>query len=165
MCNGINVKDMLLLKYKNISDEEIIFRREKTKQTSEQDPKNVQAVLLPELKQIIEKWGNKPKSPNQYVFPVLKHGMTAKKQFDTKTQAVKMINTYMKRTGEKLEIKSKITTYTARHTFACMLNYNGASISFISESLNQASVKTTESYLESFGIDEKKKWAGKLLEL
>jgi site-specific recombinase XerD len=91
--------------------------------------------------------------------------MTAKKQFDTKTQAVKMINKYMKRIGEKLDINTKITTYTARHTFASMLKHNGASISFISESLGQASVKTTESYLDSFGMEEKKKWAGKLLDL
>jgi hypothetical protein len=46
-----------------------------------------------------------------------------------------------------------------------MLKHNVANISFISDSLGQASLKTIESYLDSFGFDEKKKWVNKFLDI
>ena len=44
----------------------------------------------------------------------------------------------------------KFTTYSARHSFASMLNWRGVDISYISESLGHSSLSVTERYLAGF---------------
>jgi site-specific recombinase XerD len=78
-------------------------------------------------------------------------------------QATKTINKYMRRIGEKLEIDMKLTTYTARHSFATILKRSGAPIEFISESLGHKDLKTTENYLDSFEDDAKESYQKQLL--
>jgi hypothetical protein len=70
LCNGINVNDMLKLKFSNIDNDEVHFYRSKTLHTS-REKKEIEALLTPEMKQIIERWGNADKSPDNYVFPFL----------------------------------------------------------------------------------------------
>ncbi|KAA6310485.1 Tyrosine recombinase XerD, partial [termite gut metagenome] len=70
LCNGININDMLKLKYSNIDGDEIHFYRSKTLHTSK-EKKEIEALLTLEMKQIIERWGNPDKSPDNYVFPFL----------------------------------------------------------------------------------------------
>ena len=62
----------------------------------------------------------------------------------------KQINKYMNRIASKLGIKSKITTYVARHTFSTVLRNSGASTELISEMLAHSSLSTTKNYLDSF---------------
>src|SRR5690606_20388033 len=59
-CNGANIKDIALLKYKNVSSNSITFLRAKTARTTKQKTKPIVATVLPEIKKIISKWGNKP---------------------------------------------------------------------------------------------------------
>ena len=68
----------------------------------------------------------------------------------------------MKKVASDLEIPGKVTTYTARHSFATVLKRSGASTEFISESLGHTSTKTTAAYLASFENDVKRQWAEKL---
>ena len=70
LCNGINVNDMLKLKFSNIDNDEVHFYRSKTLHTS-REKKEIEALLTPEMKQIIERWGNPDKNLNNYVFPFL----------------------------------------------------------------------------------------------
>ena len=67
----------------------------------------------------------------------------------------------MKLIGKNLDI-GRITTYTARHSFATVLKRSGANIAYISESLGHNDLKTTESYLASFEKDERIKNAALL---
>ena len=73
-----------------------------------------------------------------------------------------MINKYIGQIAEKIGITHKITSYTARHSFATVLKRSGASIEFISESLGHSNLQTTENYLADFEIEEKRKWAKEL---
>ncbi len=52
--------------------------------------------------------------------------------------------------------------YFARHTFSTVLKYSGASTEYIQETLVYSDVKTTESYLDSFGKDAKREFAHRL---
>ena len=79
-------------------------------------------------------------------------------------QATKTINKYMVRIGIKLEIDIKLTTYSARHSFATVLKRSGAPIEFISESLGHKDKKTTENYLDSFEDHTKLEYQKKLLD-
>ena len=164
LCNGINFRDIAKLKYQDVKEDSIFFIRQKTSQTTRGKQKLISAVLLPELKNIIKTWGNKPIVPEQYVFPVLNDNMTIEKEVDKVKQTIKTINKYLRKIATTLELGVDITTYTARHSFATQLKSTGASTEFISESLGHSSLAVTENYLASFPQEEKKKWANKLTE-
>jgi integrase/recombinase XerD len=160
-CNGMNLKDISRLKYKNIDSETISFTRAKTERTK--TGRIIQIPLTPQTKQIIDKWGITPKLKESYVFPVLQTGITPKQEYAKIQQVVKMVNKYVEMAAKAVGIEAKVTSYTARHSFATVLKRSGASIEFISESLGHTDLKTTENYLANFELDEKKKWAAKLI--
>lgn len=153
LCNGINVNDMLKLKYSNIDGDEIHFYRAKTIHTSK-EKKEIEALLTPEMKQIIEKWGNPDKSPNNYIFPFLTGDETPLQQKRTIQDVTHRINKRLKKIGEAIGI-SGLSTYSARHSFASVLKRSGANIAYISESLGHSDLKTTETYLASFEKEER----------
>lgn len=159
LCNGLNTKDLVKLKFKNIVDGEICFIREKTKRTTKV-VKEIRAVITPEMQAIIDKWGNKP-IPDNYIFPLINHTTDPIQHEKEVRDLTKRINKRTKMIGETLNI-CKITTYSARHSFATVLKRSGANIAYISESLGHSDLKTTESYLASFEKDERLKNANLL---
>ncbi|MDX2303326.1 MAG: site-specific integrase [Microscillaceae bacterium] len=164
LCNGANVKDLARLQYKNIDAHKITFIRAKTERTSKKNLKPIVVMLIPEIKAIIEKWGTQPKDSDNFVFDILEHADTPLMEHRKIHQATKTINKYMKRIGIKLGIETKLTTYTARHSFATVLKRSGASIEFISESLGHKDLRTTENYLDSFEDSVKEEFQKKLLD-
>ena len=159
LCNGINIADLIMLKYNNIEEGEIFFIRKKTIRRSK-SRKEIRASITPEMESIIKKWGN-PKSPDSYIFPFLKGDEDAEQQVKVASDIIRRINRRMNAIGEALKI-GKISTYTARHSFATVLKRSGTNLSFISESLGHANLKTTESYLASFEKEERQKNAALL---
>lgn len=143
-CNGLNVADLISLKFSDIQNGEISFIRKKTKDRT-RDVKRIYAAITPEMYSIINKWGNDPKK-SVYIFPFLKPGDSAWEHEKKKKNLTKLINKRMKMIGEKLNL-GKITTYVARHTYATVLRNEGIPISIISPMLGHSSVTTTEIYL------------------
>jgi integrase len=160
MTNGINFNDMLHLKYKDIVAGEIHFLRRKTIRTTKQQ-KEVVATLLPEMKDIIKKWGNPEKKPDNYIFPFLSKEMNAQEEKRAIQNVVRLCNKKMAQISKELKLE-RISTYTARHSYATVLKRSGANISFISESLGHSDLRTTESYLASFESAERAKNAALL---
>lgn len=149
LCNGLNVKDLCLLKRKNIDGGTLKYERAKTKR-SKKERDEIIVSLKPEAKAIIKKWGLPSLSPESYVFPHLQKGMTAERERQIIQQLTKTINKFMKRIAKDLEINKEVTTYFARHSFATVLKRSGASMEFISEALGHSDMKTTRSYLDGF---------------
>lgn len=143
-CNGLNVADLISLKFSDIQNGEISFIRMKTKDRT-RDVKRIYAAITPEMYSIINKWGNDPKK-SVYIFPFLKPSDSAWEHEKKKKNLTKLINKRMKMIGEKLNL-GKITTYVARHTYATILRNEGVPISIISPMLGHSSVTTTEIYL------------------
>ena len=143
-CNGLNVADLISLKFSDIQNGEISFIRKKTKDRTH-DVKRIYAAITPEMYSIINKWGNDPKK-SVYIFPFLKPSDSAWEHEKKKKNLTKLINKRMKMIGEKLNL-GKITTYVARHTYATVLRNEGVPISIISPMLGHSSVTTTEIYL------------------
>lgn len=143
-CNGLNVADLISLKFSDIQNGEISFIRKKTKDRT-RDVKRIYAAITPEMYSIINKWGNDPKK-SVYIFPFLKPSDSAWEHEKKKKNLTKLINKRMKMIGEKLNL-GKITTYVARHTYATILRNEGVPISIISPMLGHSSVTTTEIYL------------------
>lgn len=157
--NGMNMKDIALLKYKNIQGDYIVFERAKTERTRRSSPKPITIYITTEMHEIMAKWGNFKKSEDGYIFPILEPGVSPVRRKELIQQFVKNTNKWTKRIAEKLGIPFKVTTYTARHSFSTVLKRSGASTEFIAEALGHTDVKTTESYLDSFENDIKKQFA------
>jgi integrase len=154
LCNGINMKDMCLLKYENITGKVIEFQRAKTVRTK----RKVELIRVPfteDLKRIIDKHGSHSKNSNDYIFPVLTKGITAERERQLIQQATQLINTHIKTIAVDLKIDGVVTTYAARHSFATVLQRSGVSTEFISEALGHSNVKTTQNYLAGFEDDMK----------
>jgi integrase/recombinase XerD len=160
--NGMNPKDIACLKYSNIHDDYLIFERAKTEQSLRVDPKPITVFLNEDMKAIIERWGNKPAMLNEYIFPILYHGVTPLRQYTLIQNLVSVINDCMQRILKDLNINKKATTYVARHTFSTILKRSGASTEQIQEALGHTDIKTTESYLDSFDKETKKQLASQL---
>ncbi len=151
-CNGINVADLINLKFENIQNDEISFIRKKTEGRTH-EAKRIYAPITPEMQRIIDKWGNTPR-PENYIFPFMEEGDTAWDYEKKRKNLTHVINDHMKIIGKELNI-GVITTYVARHTYATVLRNEGVSASQISPSLGHTSVKTTEIYLADLGVKER----------
>jgi len=162
LCNGINVKDIAHLKYANIDGDVLNFVRAKTQREKKATQRPITLAITKEIGRIIDRWGNKPGTKEKYIFPILEDGLTPEQVYGRVQQATKLINKYVRQIAETIGIANKVTSYTARHSFATVLKRSGASLEFISESLGHSSLTTTENYLADFEIEEKRKWAEKL---
>ena len=157
-----NMKDVALLKYKDLQGDFIVFERAKTERARRSSPKQITIYITAEMREIIENRGNQRKSADEYIFPILERGVSATRKEKLIHQFIKNTNKWTKRIAEKPEIPFKVTTYTARHSFSTVLKRSGASTEFISEALGHTDVKTTESYLDSFENDMEKQFASQL---
>ncbi|MDX2190774.1 MAG: site-specific integrase [Bacteroidota bacterium] len=164
LCNGANIKDLALLKYKNIDNKSIQFIRSKTERSTKQDLKPILVMRIPKINELLDKYGAKPIQSNEYVFGLISDKDDSAKRKAKINQATKTINKYMKRIGKALDIELELTTYTARHSFATIMKRSGASTEMISESLGHKDKKTTDNYLDSFEDDVKTAFQHKLME-
>src|SRR5690606_38620310 len=80
--NGMNTKDMALLKYKNIEGEYLVFERAKTEWSTRTDPKIISVFMSDDILKIIDRWGNKDKSPENYIFPILSAGISPLREYE-----------------------------------------------------------------------------------
>lgn len=157
-CNGINVKDLCLLKYKNIQGDVISFERAKTARTKRKvEP--IRVALLDETRAIIQKWGNTRINDETFIFQAMEKGVSPERQQQLIKQLTHVINDNMKVIAKAVGIDGDLTTYYARHSFATVLKRSGASTEFISEALGHSNIKTTQSYLASFEDEQKKEMA------
>ncbi|MCD2424364.1 site-specific integrase [Niabella pedocola] len=162
LANGINPTDIAYLKYKNIDGEYLVFERAKTENSTRLDPRPITVFITEDLQKIIQYWGNKDLSPNNYIFPILEHNITPLRQVELIELFVQAINDWMAKIRKKLGIEKKVTTYVARHTFSTIMKRAGVSTAFIQESLGHTNIKTTENYLDSFENKVKKEYASQL---
>jgi integrase/recombinase XerD len=152
LCNGLNVKDLCLLKQKNIDENVLKYERAKTSR-SKKDAEMITVSLKSEAKAVIRRWGQPSVDPEAYIFPHIEKGMSAERERRIYQQLTKLINTHMKQIARDVGINKEVTTYFARHSFATILKNAGVSMEFISEALGHSDLKTTKSYLAGFEKD------------
>lgn len=155
LCNGINFSDLVKLRYENISNGELYFVRTKTAKTSK-EKKEICVIVTPEMENIIKRWGNRKKSGKTFIFPYLNEGDSIEEEKKKVQYLIRHCNKRLRMISETLGLP-KVTTYTARHSYATVLKRSGANIAYISESLGHSDLKTTENYLASFEREEREK--------
>lgn len=154
LCNGINVADFVKLRYCDILDGEVCFVRQKTERTT-RTRKEIRVIVTERMQAIIDRWGNPPQR-TAFLFPILDGTEDAARRKMKTIDITRRINRRMTEIGERLGI-GRISTYTARHSFATVLKRAGANIAYISESLGHQDLKTTENYLAAFEREERQK--------
>lgn len=164
LCNGMNFKDVAVLKFKNVKGDILTFVREKTKNTTIEDGKEINCFLHDEAKKIIEKWKNDSTNPNDYIFPFLNNCRDEKEIFVRHCTNKRNINKALNVIGKKLGFENHLCLKLARHSFATRLKLNGTPIAFITDALGHSSSKTTEHYLKSIPTDAFKAISDKLLQ-
>lgn len=162
LCNGINFRDMLFLRYSNIKNGEIVFVRSKTAHSLAQI-KEIRAAFMPQMKEIVNRWGNVyDGNPDTFLFKYAKGDESPFEADALVRKVTALCNRHLKRLAEILELPP-FTTYSARHSFATILNRQGVDLKYISDSLGHSSLQMTETYLAGFSKEDRKKYSELLL--
>jgi integrase/recombinase XerD len=163
-CNGMNIKDIVSLKQKDIKDRKFDFYRAKTKLTSISNSKPITVYLNDFSEEIIKKYGNNSNDPESYVFNILSNNLTAKQKHNIKNNFIRSINQHLKNLCKELQLPEDISTYWARHSFATNSIRKGLSMEFMQESLGHKDLKTTENYFAGFENDVKREFANNVMD-
>lgn len=154
LCNGMNMKDVCLLKFDNIKGDILEFVRAKTARTK-RNVEPIRVVLVEDAKAIISRWSNTKQDGSTYIFPILTKGLTPQRERELIQLKTHVVNEHMKDIAEILGIEGKVTTYAARHSFGTILQRSGAPVAFISEAYGHGNIQTTQNYLAGFEDDKK----------
>jgi len=163
ICNGINVKDICLLKYENLKGDTIEFKRAKTKQTSKRKLTTIVIHLTDFAKSVIEKYGNENKVPEQYIFPLLSSSTSQERIMPIVKNFTRFINQHIKLLAKANNLPEEISTYWARHTFATLAIQGGANMEFVKEAFGHQNITTTQNYFAGFEDEAKKSIVENLL--
>lgn len=163
-CNGINFRDISELKFKSISPDFIVFVRNKTKNSMRQDQQPIMIAVTDFVKEIITKYGNTNREPENYVFPVFTKGMSEREKLRANQNFTRFVNTHIKKLAKLAGITEDLSTYWARHSYTTTAIRNGASMEYIQESLGHQSISTTQNYWAGFEQHVKADIANKLMD-
>lgn len=142
---GINFKDIATLRHDNIEGSRVYYTRHKT-------GKQLSCPLTVQARQIIAKYTTEEADSDQYVFPILdrKIHRTEQQMHNRMHKVLVHVNKGLREWSRLLGLKTTLTTYVARHTFASVLKRSGVNVALISESLGHSDLSTTQIYLDAF---------------
>ena len=155
VANGLNVKDMLLLKFEKISDRFCRFIRAKTINTTRENQQEIVFYCDDYILGVIAQFGNRDQAPGNYIFPFLTADMDAYTIRGKIQLVTHLINNHMYAIAGELGIPFEPGTNDARHAFATQLKRAGKDTEFIRELIGHGTLKTTQDYLDDF-LDETK---------
>lgn len=162
-CNGINIKDIALLRNESIQGDQIVFYRAKTIKTAKADLKPVVVYLNEYAKSIIDKYRSANRNPKELLFTIVSDSNSQTINYNLIKNFTKFINQNLKKLLLDEGVELSITTYSARHSFATQAIRNGASMEFVSEALSHSSMKTTQGYFAGFEEESKKELMQRLM--
>lgn len=167
--SGMNFADIFRLKYTDIIIGELTFVRHKTRNTRN-DETFIHVPILEPMKRIIAKYGNKQREG--YIFPFLDNAPT---ETDKRRIVSNMLNNGNKRIKAICrELKNDdgtamipnydlVNNYTARHSYATILNKLGVPESYIAQQLGHSNRSVTQGYFGEFDRDMRFKYNSLLI--
>lgn len=154
VCNGMQFKDIANLKYENIHGKYFHFIRQKTKNTTKANLTPIVVPITEHVQYMINTYGNKMKSGQDYIFPVLTQGMTAREQTSAVGNFTKFVSQHLKKVSEDLGLDISLANMVARHTFASIVVRSGKSLEFAQQALGHQNKNTTQTYFAGFEDEE-----------
>ena len=152
---GISFIDLAHLRKSNLKDGYLHYTRSKTRQ-------RLTIRWEKDMQELMEKYQAQTAS-SPYLFPFLVDdgNRSQDKTIDKKKEEVRLyhnaearISYHLRKLGDKIGIKGKLTLYVARHSWATTARGNDISMSVISEALGHHSETTTQIYLNSIKSSE-----------
>lgn len=156
LCNGINIKDIALLRYENLKSDELTFIRAKTRTTSKSNLKTITIYLNEHSKNIMTKYSIPIENPKSLIFPIVSDLDSELIKFDKIKNFTRFINHNLKILAKDNGITNEISSYWARHSFATNLIRSGGSMELVGELFGHSDKKTTQNYFAGFEDKEKK---------
>ncbi len=152
---GMSFADLAHLEKSALDSDVLRYNRIKTKTS-------MSLEVLDSAREIINQLRNNRASlPNcpDYLFDILRGDKKRKDvaAYREYQSALRRFNNSLKELARALHLKSPVTSYTLRHSWATTAKYRGISIEMISESLGHKSIKTTQIYLKGFELEERTK--------
>ena len=147
--HGMPFVDLANLRKVDLQDGYLTVRRHKTG-----------APLLiavdPAAMKLLRLYASKdPSSP--YLLDILNGRLLGKAAYLDYQHALRLLNLRLGQLSRLCRLGNKVSSYTARHTWATIAKSRGIPVAVISEALGHASVSTTEGYLKRFEDDEIKR--------
>ena len=149
---GMPFVDLAYLRKSDLRDNVITYRRRKT-------GRPLSVTLTPEAMALVKKYMNRDSS-SPYLFPLLRSREGTKEAYREYQLALRSFNQQLMLLGELLGLGDKLSSYTARHTWATTAYYCEIHPGIISEAMGHSSITVTETYLKPFRskkIDEANK--------
>ena len=132
---GMPFVDIAFLRRSQIAGNVLTFYRHKTGQ-------RVIVPLEPCALEILSRYQDR----GEYVFPILK-SLEPQKAYKEYLQALNRYNRSLKSLACKSELNVRLTSYTARHTWASVANDTNVDLPVISKALGHTNTKTTQTYI------------------
>jgi integrase len=143
---GMNFSDMVNLKKENIKDGVIRYKRKKTGQM-------ITVALEECIKVIIRDYSVKN---SDYLFPILRsseHRSESKKWENTRSALAKH-NKNLKKLARMAGIEDRLTSYSARHSWASLASHVGIPLATISRGMGHESERTTQIYISQLDYSD-----------
>lgn len=137
---GMAFVDIAYLKKKDIVGDRLVYERQKTGQT-------LVIQIEKEVREIIDKYKER-NLESRYLFPILTKE-DEKEKYQEYERALCGYNYRLGKLSEMLGGGIKLTSYTARHTWATIAMELDVPLSVISAGMGHTSERTTRIYLES----------------
>ena len=139
---GMPFVDLAYLRKSDLHDNVITYRRRKT-------GRPLSVTLTPEAMAILKRYMNRDTS-SPYLFPLLNSREGTKEAYHEYQLALRNFNRQLMLLGEMLGLGDKLSSYTARHTWATTAYYCEIHPGVISEAMGHSSITVTETYLKPF---------------
>ena len=154
---GISFVDLAYLKKDDIRNGQLHYSRKKTGQELAVGWESV-------MQDIVDNYIHLTKG-SPYLLPIItKADGTERRQYERMEHKV---NYYLKKIGAMAGLRTSLTTYTGRHTWASAMRDMGTSLSVISKGLGHENLKTTQIYLSSIDTEDvvkaNRKMIGKIM--
>lgn len=150
---GMSFADLAHLEKSALENNILRYNRIKTKTPMSVEVLDSAMVKIDRLRSVRK---SQPGCPD-YLLDILCGDKSRKdeKAYREYQSALRWFNNSLKELARALHLKSPVTSYTLRHSWATITKYRGVSIEMISEALGHKSIKTTQTYLKGFGLEER----------
>jgi len=146
-CNGVNMNDLLRLRWDNQIGNCFVIQREKTKTTTSTRPVFIRIPIIGRLSTLLDKIG---KRASPYVLGILREGMSESQILEKRRKLSNLMNPHLKEIGKRLGFSIELLSETSRDAYATTLKRNGRSFEEIAEMLGHSSIVCTRNYLAQF---------------
>ena len=142
LLRGLPFVDLAYLRKSDLQDNVITYRRRKT-------GRSLSVTLTPEAMVLLREYMDR-NAESPYLFPILSSAEGTKEAYHEYQLALRSFNQKLMLLGKLVGMEGKLSSYTARHTWATTAYHCEIHPGIISEAMGHSSITVTETYLKPF---------------